>query len=287
MKSKKKELKDIYFDIQSFYLENNDFEPRKQSMDRESLTKATFSFENMTQNSPLPNKLLGSKHRSREPKPTSEVFIIIKENKKGFPSFQTPFNPISCFEEDFLSKVVNIKHFQKEIDEMKGSKCNIINKEIKQNKYPKEEKYRRKYSTDSQHKKIKRFFFLYLRWFCSETLKTTLPKIPNFVITNVTITFNKHVFDLDIRDFFKEFCKFSFFPNEKERNFDLKEEMLLTSKIKDFYSFYLNNQFEKDLNLLKRKESLMYLQIFKKRGINLIDYYSQLEPFKKKLNKLY
>jgi len=232
MKSKKKELKDIYFDIQSFYLENKDFEPRKESMDRESLTKATFSFENLTQISPLPKKLLGIKHSSKYPKSSSDVFVIIKENKKGLPPFQSPVYQISCYDEDFLSNVVNIKNFQREIEEMKGSNCNIINKETNQNKYPKEEKHRRKYSTDSQHKKIKRFFFLYLRSFLSETFKTTMPKIPNFVITNVTITFNKHVFNLHIRDFFKEFCDFSFFRDEKERNLELKEELLLTSKIK-------------------------------------------------------
>lgn len=143
---------------------------------------------------------------------------------------------------------------------------------------------RRKFSNDSIHKKIKRFFLIFLCQRFKEIFKITSPKIPQQVVMNVSISFNKEMLKLSIKDFYSNLCNTDlqdFHNSEEQTNF-------LNTSLTSFYDEYLSQKLAYDIDELRQKETREYTMKVYKEAQNFTTYFSVMKPFIKqsKLSQL-
>jgi hypothetical protein len=143
--------------------------------------------------------------------------------------------------------------------------------------------HRRKWSNDSIHKKIKRFFFKYIQNKFSVFLSRKPPKIPQKVVSDVTIKFNKFMFNLNIEEFYQKFCDFDIMKliNKKMKSGEAAKEF---SKymLHDLYYKYIQDQFDTDIDRICCNESSEYYEKMKQKSRKFVEYFLKLEPFQKK-----
>ena len=136
----------------------------------------------------------------------------------------------------------------------------------------KRENKRRKWSTDSFNKKIRRFFFNFLNKYFEYLFLIKSPSIPRYIMIDATKKFNKILFNQKVCDFYQNYCNLNLI-NSKLNMDNLNKGLFLNSSISNFYSFYLLFHFQNDLDKLKKKESVKYIEKFILLSMKLSDYY--------------
>ena len=136
----------------------------------------------------------------------------------------------------------------------------------------KHENKRRKWSRDSINKKIRRFFFNFLQKYFQSLFLIKSPPIPRCIIINATKKFNKVLFIQKVHDFYINYCNLNLFDSKLNID-DLNKVLFFDSSISNFFSFYLLIQFQNDLDILKKKESVKYIEKFILKSMKLCDYY--------------
>jgi len=152
------------------------------------------------------------------------------------------------------------------------------------------QKRRRKYSKDSFHKKIKRLFMNFLRKHCQRIVTTKLAKIPQKVITDVSITYNKKLFQSTINEFFTSFCHINIEEDAKNEGkvIDQKLRKFLDLPLKDcFRNHYLKDYFYNDLLIIQQKENESFCNKLQELSKTFIDYYLSFKPYQKKFRPQY
>jgi len=143
--------------------------------------------------------------------------------------------------------------------------------------------HRRKWSNDSIHKKIKRFFFKYIQNKFTFFMSRKPPKIPQIVVSDVTIKFNKFMFNLNIEEFYQKFCDLDILKlvNKKMKS---GEAAYKFSKfmLQDLYYKYIQDQFDTDIDRICCNESSEYYEKMRQKSRKFVEYFLKLEPFQKK-----
>jgi len=213
------------------------------------------------------------------------------EDRQTHTDFLSPLAKIEPLIDDFCFR--NICNFQKEITSMclrESFPEHLIFPSLSRNgnsqkiippKKPEDKK--RKFSTDSLHKRIKRIFISFIQKNFSKHFTLTPPKVPKHSVSNVTIKYNKIFLEMSVKEFYLQMCGFDL--GLYQTSYSEDQEVFLNCKIKDCYKFYTKNFLENDLKKLKEKESEQYCEKIRKRSLAFLDYYTYLKPFQKKLKR--
>ena len=89
---------------------------------------------------------------------------------------------------------------------------------------------------------------------------------------NATKKFNKVLFIQKVHDFYINYCNLNLIDSKLNID-DLNKVLFFDSSISNFFSFYLLIQFQNDLDILKKKESVKYIEKFILKSMKLCDYY--------------
>jgi hypothetical protein len=185
-------------------------------------------------------------------------------------NFFCPQSSLHNKEDDSSQK--NIEIFQKEIMLSNNSlQLLYFNAEL--------ESKRRKWSTDSIHKKIKRLFFCFIKASFFAVTGEKSPKIPHQVISNVTLNYNKSLFNMNVINFFSNFCCFK----KIEGNLKENANFFFQTTLRDLYIFYVKNIIQKDLSEISRKESDLYNFTLVRKSLVFLDFYDKKRTEKKKV----
>jgi len=215
-----------------------------------------------------------------------------EENEEDTDLTSTFQVPIIKQELDNTSSYMNIGSFQQEIISMcmRESKpenllfsalahCIEEKRDDSDTKSVKPEDKKRKFSTDSLHKRLKRLFVTFLQKQFVRLFSYEAPKVPKASVSNVTIQYNKTFLNYNVGEFYFNMCNTEInnpFRDEEKASF-------LNCKIKDLYQLYSKNFLDHDLKKLKEKESEPYCEKLKKKSLAFLDYYTYLKPFQKKI----
>jgi hypothetical protein len=146
---------------------------------------------------------------------------------------------------------------------------------------------RRKWSNDSIHKKIKRFFFIFLQGRIKSFINRDPSKIPYEIVSNSSIQFNKPLLISTVEEFYEKYCSISF-NKDKMKEEKTEFEKLMKYQVKDIYSEFISTKtFNRNLKEMRKKESSAYCKRFLEVALNLVNYYVFLLPFKKKQPRNY
>jgi hypothetical protein len=145
---------------------------------------------------------------------------------------------------------------------------------------------------DSIYKKIKSKFFTFLNVRIKSLIKKDIKisKIPSSVINNVTLEFNKSLFNNNLQNIYIENCVlfrtdddiWTFTNTEKEFS---ALKTILSTKLSILYTQYLKDNsykndkqqisdFSKDKKKIKEEDVIKYIQIIDSYADELLNYYS-------------
>jgi hypothetical protein len=181
-----------------------------------------------------------------------------------------------------------------EIEDLKHNKNQSENDEscdqettnfLKVKRKPKKEKMSEsKYRIDSLNKKVKAKFFTMLHQTLSLFLTKKLPKIPQSVVTNVSIQFNKDLLLKPIKQIYRESV---IFPNDEELkkmiavNKQLEFFNILDTKFSAAFENYLTCPiFKNHLREILNKNGGDYKDTFEEECRKFVEYYSKAKPRK-------
>ena len=214
----------------------------------------------------------------------------IKQTKPLSLVFKRPSISIN-YNEQIDESIKNIINFQKDIalynnnDPAENLAIKQEDQGITNSLTPDENLFvhRRKWSNDSIHKKIKRFFFKYIQNKFSFVLSRKPPKIPQNVISNVTIKFNKYMFNLNIEEFYHKFCDLDIMKLINKKMISGEEANQFSKyMLQDLYHKYIEDQFDIDIDRICNNESTEYYEKIRQKSRKFVDYFLKLEPFQKK-----
>ena len=222
-------------------------------------------------------------------KKKNKIFDITKK-RKIFKVFNpNEFYIFNCGNKDKCTRKIINEILKKKKFIVKENKENSVIIIIKQN---------RKYDADNIRKKIKARFLKYLKNAINERLIEAgsdycFGFLPQNFICNITKDINRGVLNLTLKEVFSK----NFFVNINEESSSLEKydhnqkvldylknkpnisEMSNFNKFKDmkyfeiYYEYLRSNEFEKEINRLKKKENIEYIKLYIQLASNLIDFF--------------
>ena len=141
-----------------------------------------------------------------------------------------------------------------------------------------------KYRIDSINKRVKAKFFTMLYQTMSLFVTKKLPKLPQKIVTNVSIKFNKELLTKPIKQIFRETVLFpsdeefkEMIPNSMHKEFF---DILNTSFSEAFENYLSCPIFKKHLKDILKKNGGDYKDTFEEECRGFVDYYSASKPKK-------
>ena len=139
-----------------------------------------------------------------------------------------------------------------------------------------------KFRTDSLNKKVKAKFFTMLHQTLSIFVNKKLPKIPQKIVTNVSIRFNKELLLKSIKQIYRESV---LFPSDEElaklvqKNKQKEFFKILDTSFSEAFENYLKCPiFDKHLKEIYLKNGIEYKLTFEEECRKFVEYYNNSKP---------
>jgi hypothetical protein len=136
----------------------------------------------------------------------------------------------------------------------------------------------RKWDLDSFNKKVKARFFKFLTNLLLKNFALII-KIPQFLVVNVTIEFNKILFQLSLIKFIEKFqIKRNWKHKKKSHEFAQFSEIILA----ELYLLFLKDiKYQECIEEMNNRYGWLFSEKFKTSSSNFLDYYLSSTAYKK------
>lgn len=184
----------------------------------------------------------------------------------SLPNFLVPTSFLKEEEQDNVGEFLNIKNFQLEIKHCNSSYSTYISNK------------KRKWAIDSIHKKIKSRMFKFLKSSLKRELKVEI-KFPQHLIVNVSIGFNKKLFELSLREIVE---LYNIETNLSKNHIKSQIDDFFKKSFVNLYNMFIQNPYYQEyLKELKHKYGGIYAERFKILSQGFIEYYRYTTPNQK------